>query len=315
MVAERWAPACKSSVSGCRAVDADRLRERARDTLCRVRTELGMTAPEAPADAARRSSSRSPSSTPAGGRRRARGDARTSPATSCGCSRRTARTACSPRSSAAPARPAGRSSSSAPADGVENNCALLADVLGWSGLFMEGGDARVRRARDASTAGHPGRPRRRRWSRRRTSRRSSPRTACRPSLDVLSIDVDGSDYWIWEALERHRPRIVVIEYNGALEPGRRLVQPRGTGPGGETDFYGASIDALVALGRAQGLPARPLRPDGQQRVLRPRRPARATTSRRRGARGGRQLLARRERPTSRPRAPRLRRPRPAQSEP
>ena len=39
--------------------------------------------------------------------------------------------------------------------------------------------------------------------------------------DVVSIDVDGNDYWIWRALERFRPRVVIVEYNGALDPGSR----------------------------------------------------------------------------------------------
>jgi hypothetical protein len=58
---------------------------------------------------------------------------------------------------------------------------------------------------------------------------------------------------IWHALERHRPRVVVIEYNGSLdEPGRRLVQARDRGAWDETEFYGASIDALVQLGERKG---------------------------------------------------------------
>jgi hypothetical protein len=37
---------------------------------------------------------------------------------------------------------------------------------------------------------------------------------------LLSIDIDGNDYWIWEAIHVVKPRIVVIEYNGlfGLEP-------------------------------------------------------------------------------------------------
>jgi len=30
-------------------------------------------------------------------------------------------------------------------------------------------------------------------------------------IDVLSIDIDGNDYWIWAAIEVVRPRIVIIE--------------------------------------------------------------------------------------------------------
>ena len=32
-------------------------------------------------------------------------------------------------------------------------------------------------------------------------------------LDLLSIDIDGNDYWIWEAINGIRPRVAVIEYN------------------------------------------------------------------------------------------------------
>jgi hypothetical protein len=57
---------------------------------------------------------------------------------------------------------------------------------------------------------------------------------------------------VWEAVERHRARVVVIEYNAGLAPGRALVEPPGKGPWDRTDFFGASIDALVALGRRKG---------------------------------------------------------------
>jgi len=32
-------------------------------------------------------------------------------------------------------------------------------------------------------------------------------------VGLLSIDIDGNDYWIWEAIESIRPRIVIVEYN------------------------------------------------------------------------------------------------------
>ncbi len=39
-------------------------------------------------------------------------------------------------------------------------------------------------------------------------------------LDVLSIDVDGIDLWIWQAIAAVRPRLVVIEYNARSTPRR-----------------------------------------------------------------------------------------------
>ena len=70
---------------------------------------------------------------------------------------------------------------------------------------------------------------------------------------MLSIDVDGQDYWIWAALESYRPRVMVIEYNAALPPGRQLVQPRGHREAWDgTDYFGASLDALCSLADRKG---------------------------------------------------------------
>lgn len=44
-------------------------------------------------------------------------------------------------------------------------------------------------------------------------------------IDLLSIDVDGNDFWFWEAIERVPPRVVVVEYNAALGPDLALTMP------------------------------------------------------------------------------------------
>lgn len=72
-------------------------------------------------------------------------------------------------------------------------------------------------------------------------------------IDVLSIDIDGQDYYVWEALTHTSPRVVVIEYNGKLPPPVALVQPnRPTGTWNGTDAFGASLAALESLGRRKG---------------------------------------------------------------
>jgi hypothetical protein len=75
-------------------------------------------------------------------------------------------------------------------------------------------------------------------------------------LDLLSIDVDGVDYWIWEAIAQ-RPRLVVIEYNSAFGPTASVTVPDADGfvrpPAGvERMYFGASLSALDALGRRKG---------------------------------------------------------------
>jgi hypothetical protein len=70
-------------------------------------------------------------------------------------------------------------------------------------------------------------------------------------LDLLNIDIDSYDYWVWQAL-RASPRLVVIEYNAMLGH-QPVVVPYGTiredSPKG---YSGASLAALELLGRQKG---------------------------------------------------------------
>ena len=70
--------------------------------------------------------------------------------------------------------------------------------------------------------------------------------------DLVSIDLDGNDYWVWRALT-YRPRVLVAEYNANISPDESLVMPydpahRWNG----TDYYGASLRALRDLGVEKG---------------------------------------------------------------
>ncbi len=71
-------------------------------------------------------------------------------------------------------------------------------------------------------------------------------------FDLLSIDIDGNDYWVWREL-RHQPRVVVIEYNASVPPEFRLVipyDPKFQWNG--SDYFGASLRALTELGDSKG---------------------------------------------------------------
>jgi hypothetical protein len=82
--------------------------------------------------------------------------------------------------------------------------------------------------------------------------RANINTLVPADVDVLSIDVDGNDLWLWEALTA-RPRIVVIEYNQKWSADLSLTVPYvADRQWDSTDYYGASVGALYKLARRKG---------------------------------------------------------------
>lgn len=135
--------------------------------------------------------------------------------------------------------------------GFEGNCVYLAEVLGWSGAFIEA-------APDLHAA---------LASKYRVNERIQ--TLCAfvtpqnvdqlfedlsvpEQPDVVSIDIDGLDYWVWRALDKHRARVVVIEYNGGLGAQDAPVVPESFAGWDGSDYFGASTAALERLGDAKG---------------------------------------------------------------
>lgn len=76
-------------------------------------------------------------------------------------------------------------------------------------------------------------------------------------LGLLSIDIDGNDYWIWEAIHCVAPVIVVCEYNAVFgdrhpvtvpyHPSFSRMDAHHSG-----QYYGASIGALQHLAQSRG---------------------------------------------------------------
>ena len=136
--------------------------------------------------------------------------------------------------------------------GNEGCCVALADIFGWSGLFIEADDGmfpkletkyrpndRVVTTHAAVTTGNV---------------ESLFAAAGVPAdLDVLSIDIDGNDYWIWQAIVSYRPALVVIEYNANLPHDSRLVRRLDESVGwDETAWFSASLLALEELAESKG---------------------------------------------------------------
>jgi hypothetical protein len=71
-------------------------------------------------------------------------------------------------------------------------------------------------------------------------------------VDLLSVDIDGNDYWVWKAMT-WEPKVVCIEYNAffpiedsvTIEYDPRNVWDHSYG-------YGASLTAMMRLAEAKG---------------------------------------------------------------
>ena len=72
-------------------------------------------------------------------------------------------------------------------------------------------------------------------------------------LSLLSIDIDGNDYWIWKAIECIDPEIVVIEYNAIFGSEKSVTIPYSENFNRQkyhwsNSYFGASLYALYKLG-------------------------------------------------------------------
>lgn len=76
-------------------------------------------------------------------------------------------------------------------------------------------------------------------------------------LGLLSVDIDGNDYWVWKAIDIVKPMIVVSEYNAILGDKHQLTVPykkefQRSKAHHSLLYFGASLPALIHLGKEKG---------------------------------------------------------------
>jgi len=146
-------------------------------------------------------------------------------------------------------------------DGTENNTANLALNFGWHGLLMDCKSDNVAFAK--------------RFYQNRLGPRASRvkiiqclvtteninkvllQNGVQGEIDLLSIDIDGNDYWVWKAMSAINPRVVVIEYNSSMGHEKSLIVKYDPNfdryKKHPTGFYhGASLAALTKLANSKG---------------------------------------------------------------
>ncbi|MDR0761634.1 MAG: hypothetical protein LBF13_01140 [Campylobacteraceae bacterium] len=72
-------------------------------------------------------------------------------------------------------------------------------------------------------------------------------------IDLLSIDIDGNDYWVWQAISCVAPKVVVIEYNAKFPPDFEWIMEYNANHIWENDDnQGASLKSFELLGAKLG---------------------------------------------------------------
>lgn len=114
----------------------------------------------------------------------------------------------------------------ASADGVENNTAWLLVAEKYNGIMIEGNPRLVARARKSVMGYSVGAECLNMFATRENVGEIRSRAA-HADPDVFSLDIDGIDYYIADALLEKgvRPRIFVVEYNSVYGPERSMTVP------------------------------------------------------------------------------------------
>lgn len=143
-------------------------------------------------------------------------------------------------------------------DGINSNSANLYFNFGWHGLFIDGNPSSIKRGeRFFRKYPHP-------WF-------FAPKFTCANvtrenvndlisregfigEIGLLSIDIDGNDYWVWDALEVVTPQVVIIETHNEFGMNNIVVpyDPQYHYPGKHPVYHGASPVAMNKLAQKKG---------------------------------------------------------------
>jgi len=139
----------------------------------------------------------------------------------------------------------------------ESNTRFLLQNDNWSGLVMDGSARNVAKIQQSEYF----------WQHQLDARcvfvdreNINPIIAAwshQPELGLLHIDIDGNDYWLWDALNVICPVLVIVEYNSVFGSERAITIPYNakflrTQAHFSNLYYGASLAALAHLATTKG---------------------------------------------------------------
>ena len=134
------------------------------------------------------------------------------------------------------------------------NTGFLAETCGWTGLMVDGNaDLATRLRRRFARYGVDAKEL---WITRDNVNQLARDHRLDGEIDLLSLDLDGNDYWVWRALDACSPRMVLLRFNAAFGADRAVtvpyISPVKNDRATMVHYHGASLAAVEHLGQEKG---------------------------------------------------------------
>jgi hypothetical protein len=146
-------------------------------------------------------------------------------------------------------------------NGIECNTTNLIVHHGWNGLLLDGSEHNVNLAsqffkKHPNTTYWPPKIVQS-WITAENINQTIKDAEITGTIDLLSIDIDGIDYWLWDAITEVQPRVIVVEINHLWGVRKAVTVPydpkfiAGRTKYG-SDYAGASLPAFLKLADKKG---------------------------------------------------------------
>ncbi|MDB6140050.1 MAG: dehydrogenase [Verrucomicrobiaceae bacterium] len=143
-------------------------------------------------------------------------------------------------------------------DYTESNTRFLLMNNLWSGLIMDGSEEYMTQVRKSTLGWRHTLHALSAWVTAENVNELIASVGIKGDIGILSVDIDGVDYWVWKAITVVQPRIVIAEYNSLFGPTAKVTPPyaadfeRAKAHYSHV-FYGHSLAAIEHLGKEKGL--------------------------------------------------------------
>ena len=140
----------------------------------------------------------------------------------------------------------------------ESNTRFLLSNDNWRGLILDGGTAHVDYVRSDPIGWRHWIDARSSFVTRNNINAEIAAAGISGDIGLLSVDIDGNDYWVLEAIEVVSPRILIVEYNSTFGPDAAVTIPYDpafdrTRAHPSNLYWGASLAAVAMAADQKGL--------------------------------------------------------------